>query len=102
MPAVREHPGHIDAASAGGTSPPGGVALLSEHQLRELIADAVERAQAPPGTPWRTAEQLAEYLGVSVATINRRVREGLPFARLHKGGRRMFYTPDVDAWLRRQ
>jgi hypothetical protein len=53
MHAVREHPGHIDAASAGGTSPPTGVALLTEQQLRELIAEAVARAQAPPASPWK-------------------------------------------------
>jgi excisionase family DNA binding protein len=78
------------------------LAVLSADQLRELIAEAVTEAQRPTESPWRTAEQLADYLGVSVATVNRRVREGLPFVRLHEGGRRMFYTPDVDAWLRRQ
>jgi excisionase family DNA binding protein len=78
------------------------VAVMSEEQLRGIIAEAVARAQRPPASPWKTAEQLAEYLGVSVATGNRRVREGLPFVRLHEGGRRMFFTPDVDAWLRRQ
>ena len=65
-------------------------------ELRTLIAEAVKDAVRVP--PLLTKAQVADYLGKSVPTIDRYMREGLPYRKID-GGHPEFYKPDIDRWL---
>jgi excisionase family DNA binding protein len=49
----------------------------------------------PPG--WHDQASAAVALGVTVATIRRRHKQGLAFYRV--GGRALYRDQDLDAWL---
>lgn len=80
-----------------------GVEVLTTEDIETLIQRTVdatlsrlEKLHRVP--PLMTKAQVAEYLGKSTATIDRLMREGLPF-RKYDGGFPEFYRPDIDAWL---
>jgi hypothetical protein len=54
-------------------------------------------------SPWRDANGIAAHIGYDEKTIHRltgpHVRDGIPYHRLTPGGHKMFYVPEVDAWL---
>lgn len=62
--------------------------LLSE--VRKAMAKPIER-------PLRKAEA-AEFLGVSLTSLDRLMRKGLPFHRL--AGRPVFYASEINAWIK--
>lgn len=81
-----------------------GVEVLTTEDVESLIQKTVdatlsklEKLHRVP--PLMTKAQVAEYLGKSTATIDRYMREGLPF-RKYDGGFPEFYRPDIDEWLR--
>jgi hypothetical protein len=70
--------------------------------VREEIADAIRTHQTPP--PDRPAlldrKSVARELGVSIATIDRLVREGMPHVRV--GDCKRFELDRVLDWIRRR
>lgn len=72
------------------------------HALRELIRGvireelAVLRAEPPP-VEYRGRNEEAQRLRISVSTLDRLVRDGMPC--VHIGDSRRFRAADVDAWL---
>lgn len=54
-------------------------------------------ARHPNLERWLTTQELAEHLGFSTKWVQRRVKEGMPHARL--GGRLRFKATLVEAWL---
>ena len=74
--------------------------LTSQQELKALIAEAVNDAVRlhPRTPPLLTKAQVADYLGKSVPTIDRYMREGMPFRKVD-GGHPEFYKPDIDRWL---
>ena len=61
--------------------------LLSE--VRKAMAKPIER-------PLRKVEA-AEFLGVSLTSLDRLMRKGLPFHRL--AGRPVFYASEINSWI---
>lgn len=56
-------------------------------------------AEPAPHVPvWRTKQQIADHLGVSVATIDRYRQQGMPFSKRSRGVVR-FDQHAVDAWF---
>lgn len=66
-----------------------------EALIRRTVADALQRDRVPPIL---TKAQVAEYLGKSIATINRYMREDMPF-RKDGNGYPEFYKADIDRWI---
>jgi predicted DNA-binding transcriptional regulator AlpA len=76
-----------------------GVTRETLEPLIEQIADAVTaRVQAAPAPALLDRNGLAHALGLSVATIDRLARAGLPSVRLIDA--RRFVLADVLAWLK--
>lgn len=79
------------------------VYTLSEHELDELCIKAARLGasqailSAQPKEVM-TKKELAEYLRVSVATIDRKMRDGLPFVKVSEESPR-FYRSQIDRWL---
>jgi excisionase family DNA binding protein len=75
--------------------------ILKPSEFREIIADAVSegvKRASRPIPPLLTKAQVADYLGKSVPTIDRYMREGLPFRKVD-GGHPEFYKTEIDRWL---
>ncbi|MEZ4301921.1 MAG: hypothetical protein R3B70_43715 [Polyangiaceae bacterium] len=68
--------------------------------LSEVVRDVVraELARALSAQRPMSKAELAAALGKSTATIDRHVREGMPYAR--EGARRIFDLDACRAWLR--
>lgn len=78
------------------------VVTLTRDDIQKLIHETVRvtvsefrRDKVPPIL---TKAQAADYLGKSVATINRYMREGLPF-RKDGTGYPEFYKSELDRWI---
>jgi len=54
-------------------------------------------AYKPQLERWLTTQEVADYFGFSTKWVQRRVKEGMPHARL--GGRLRFKVTLVEAWL---
>ena len=67
-----------------------------EKLIRDTVRVTVSEFKHTP--PILTKKQVAEYLGKSVPTIDRYMREGLPFRKID-GGYPEFYKPQVDGWM---
>jgi len=72
---------------------------LSSQDIQKLIQETVrvtvsEFRHTPPIL---TKKQVADYLGKSIPTIDRYMREGLPFRKID-GGYPEFYKESVDKW----
>ena len=79
------------------------VITLTRPELERLIQQTV-RVTVTEFTsnripPLMDKAQVAEYLGKTTATINRYMREGMPFRKID-GGYPEFYKFDIDRWLR--
>jgi excisionase family DNA binding protein len=70
--------------------------------IRGIVADELRpiRDNLNNDTPseWMTRSQLAAYLGVSLPTVNRHMKEGMPYSRL--GEQPRFHKSDIDRWLK--
>jgi predicted DNA-binding transcriptional regulator AlpA len=71
------------------------VELLIQRTVDATLSKLEKLHRVPP---LMNKAQVAEYLGKSTATIDRYMREGMPFRKIH-GGYPEFYRPDIDAWL---
>jgi predicted DNA-binding transcriptional regulator AlpA len=78
------------------------VVTLTRQDLTKLIQETVRvtvsefrRDRVPP---IMNKAQAADYLGKSVATINRYMREGMPF-RKDGTGYPEFYRTELDRWI---
>lgn len=65
--------------------------------LREELAELREALTESPKSEYRDRQQEAQRLGISIATLDRLCREGLPF--VYVGDSRRFRAAEVDAWL---
>lgn len=79
------------------------IVFIDKDELREMILSVVQGVlenrkvnSLPSG--WLTKRKVAQYLGVSVATIDVWRKKGLPEHR--PNGEPMFYVPEVDEWMR--
>ena len=74
---------------------------ISTEQFKSLIRDAVRAtvSEIQSHPPLMTKAQVASYLGKSVPTIDRYMREGMPFRKEGKGHPE-FLKSDIDRWLR--
>lgn len=79
------------------------IVTLTKHDLEQLIAQTVRATvtELKPNhvPPILSKAQVAEYLGKTTATIDRYMREGIPFRKID-GGHPEFYKSDIDNWLR--
>lgn len=67
--------------------------------LAELLADKILERKTPQQTKWMTAEETAEYLGLSTKGIyNRASANKIPFHRID--GRMRFDRDELDRWVR--
>ena len=66
--------------------------------VADALGEALLAAQRPPPSPWMCRKEAADYLGISLPTLDRyRRREGLPF---HvRGGRAFFHRRQLDAFI---
>jgi excisionase family DNA binding protein len=78
----------------------GPIYQISQTELEGIIERSVNAAiakvRATP--PILTKAQAAEYLGKTVPTIDRYMREGIPFRKID-GGHPEFLKSDIDRWL---
>lgn len=79
------------------------IVTLTKDDLERLIQKTV-RVTVSEFTnnripPLMDKAQVADYLGKTPATINRYMREGMPFRKID-GGYPEFYKVDIDRWLR--
>lgn len=65
--------------------------------LREELAELREALTEPQQSEYRDRQQEAQRLGISIATLDRLCRDGLPF--VYVGESRRFRAAEVDAWL---
>lgn len=75
--------------------------VLSRNEVEQLIQDTVKATvshMTRHTPPLMTKAQVAAYLDKSTATINRYMREGMPFRKID-GGHPEFYRSEVDRWL---
>lgn len=74
--------------------------FIHPDELEKLIRDTVRAtvSEFKRTPPILTKKQVAEYLGKSVPTIDRYMREGLPFRKID-GGYPEFYKSLVDEWI---
>jgi predicted DNA-binding transcriptional regulator AlpA len=75
--------------------------FVQPDELQKLIRDAVRAtvSEFRHTPPILTKKQVADYLGKSVPTIDRYMREGLPFRKVD-GGYPEFYKESIDRWVR--
>lgn len=79
----------------------GGLVLVRLDELLEAIRDAVTEAQGGAKSPRLLDKQcLAERLGVSISTVDKMRRAGLPC--LYAGDSPRFVFEDVVAWMTEQ
>lgn len=74
---------------------------LTKDDLQDLIQRTVTATVAKVSTrtpPIMTKAQVADYLGKSVPTVDRYMREGLPYRKEGKDHPE-FYKKQVDRWL---
>jgi len=66
--------------------------------VADVLGEALLAAQRPPSSPWMCRKEAADYLGISLPTLDRyRRTEGLPF---HvRGGRAFFHRRQLDAFI---
>ena len=66
--------------------------------VADVLGEALLAAQRPPSSPWMCRKEAADYLGISLPTLDRyRRKEGLPF---HvRGGRAFFHRHQLDAFI---
>jgi len=66
--------------------------------VADILGEALSAAQRPPPSPWMCRKEAADYLGISLPTLDRyRRKEGLPF---HvRGGRAFFHRYQLDAFI---
>ena len=66
--------------------------------VADIMQEALAAAQRPASSPWMCRKEAAEYLGISLPTLDRyRREEGLPF---HvRGGRAFFHRRQLDAFI---
>jgi len=66
--------------------------------VADILGEALSAAQRPPPSPWMCRKEAADYLGISLPTLDRyRRKEGLPF---HvRGGRAFFHRRQLDAFI---
>lgn len=78
------------------------VVTLTKHDLEQLITKTVREAvsQLVPERvpPVMNKKQLAKYVDKPISTINRWMKEGLPYRKEGKDYPE-FYKKDVDAWI---
>lgn len=75
--------------------------ITNSAALRELVEDSIQLAlsrAAKPPPPIMTKAQVADYLGKSISTVNRYMKEGLPFRKVENDYPE-FYKKDIDRWL---
>jgi excisionase family DNA binding protein len=69
--------------------------------VRGVVRDELEALRAElvsPPSPYLDRQQTAQRLAISIATLDRLCRAGLPCVRV--GDSRRFLSSDVDAWIR--
>jgi len=64
--------------------------------IHDLAAERI--ARNPELERWITTQELADHLGFSTKWVQRRVKEGMPHARM--GSRHRFKISVVETWLR--
>ena len=80
------------------------LALLSRQEIEGIIAQAVDKtvnARVRPTPLIMNKAQLCAYLDKPLSTINRWMKEGLPYRKEGKDYPE-FYKPHVDEWLERR
>ena len=70
-------------------------------QLRELLRSVVREELGLQTPEWMTREQLSKDYGWSMATINRKMKKGLPFSG-GNGEHPRFSRKAIDQWLTEQ
>ena len=70
--------------------------LLAPTDFERLLAELKKHVAKPVEKPLRKAEA-AEFLGVSLTSLDRLMRKGLPFHRL--AGRPVFYASEINSWI---
>lgn len=68
--------------------------------VRSAVASELEQIKlqlAEPRSEYRDRHAEAQRLGISLSTLDRLCRDGMPF--VHVGDSRRFRASDVDAWL---
>jgi predicted DNA-binding transcriptional regulator AlpA len=78
------------------------ILTLSKNEARQMIEEAVLsvmlKIEKKHVSPLMTKAQVAKYLDKSVATINRYMREGLPYRKIDDGYPE-FYKSEIDRWV---
>lgn len=81
------------------------VAILTPSQIKQIVAQAVDIAVSkiqPVHFPsLMTKKQVAKYLDKSTATIDRYMREGMPFTK-YGNDHPEFYKSEIDKWVERR
>lgn len=72
---------------------------LSRSDLDGMIRDAIDSVAKRPVSYVMTKKQLAVYLDQPISTINRWMKQGLPFYKVDETSYPEFYKPQVDKWL---
>lgn len=79
---------------------------FTENELEDLLVRAArlgaeqfyKQAQDPFRDTPLTKQQAAEYLDVSVATIDRWMKQGLPFEKRTPNAHPKFFKSQIDRW----
>jgi predicted DNA-binding transcriptional regulator AlpA len=78
------------------------IVTLTKQEVRELIEEAarevMKQIQKQRTSPLMNKAQVAEYLDKSTATIDRYMREGMPYRKID-GGYPEFYKSEIDRWV---
>lgn len=69
-----------------------------ERLIQKTVRDTVSEFTRNRVPPILNKAQVADYLGKTTATIDRYMREGMPF-RKFDGGYPEFYKLDIDRWI---
>jgi excisionase family DNA binding protein len=80
------------------------ISAFTEDELAELLTRAArlgasQAIQQSQPKEVMTKKELAEYLRVSVPTIDRKMKEGLPHSYQIGESSPRFYRSKIDAWL---
>lgn len=71
---------------------------MAELLIRSARLGASQAIRSAQPKEVMTKRELADYLRVSVATIDRKMKEGLPFVKVSEESPR-FYRSQIDGWL---